>query len=273
MGVALAARLGLGASVTAEELRSLPAPDLLAAAQAPGAFRTRPVQDGVVFPESVEERFAAGRHVDVPVIVGSTQDEGTTLWAAFAPSTLEDLRSGVASRYGTHAEAVLAAYGAEDDAAAAAAFLALQRDDAFTCQMRTWARFVQRGGGSAWIYRFARVPPHPDRDRYGAYHAAEIPYVFDTLGSWSFAAEARDVEVADLMSDLWVSFARDGRPSAEGVSWPAIDASTEPYLEIGDEVRVGEGLAEAACDLLDRVRSEQLEAAAAGAASSSGGAR
>ncbi|MGN1022459.1 MAG: carboxylesterase family protein [Lachnospiraceae bacterium] len=51
----------------------------------------------------------------------------------------------------------------------------------------------------------------------GAYHGAEIPYVFGH----------RDDATGQVLSQAWISFARDGVPSAEGMpEW-------EPYTRAG----------------------------------------
>ena len=71
-------------SKTLDEVRSTVAPpDPLALFDLPEARYWGPVDDGVVLPEQLGDAFAAGRFHQVPVLAGSTRDEGT-VFAIFA---------------------------------------------------------------------------------------------------------------------------------------------------------------------------------------------
>jgi len=51
----------------------------------------------------------------------------------------------------------------------------------------------------------------------------------------------------------WISFARTGDPNGESlVEWPAYETATEYYMELGDEVRVGQHLLKKECDFFYR---------------------
>src|SRR5262249_50731186 len=145
-------------------------------------FRTQPNVDGWVLPDEIRNIFARGKQNDVPVIVGSNANEMTTLTnPATVPKTLEDHRKRVQAQYGEAAKEFDALYPAASDADVAAAYLGALRDITFTLPMRTWARMTSTGHSKAYLYSFGHVPPNARSANLGAYHAAEIAYVFNNL--------------------------------------------------------------------------------------------
>ncbi len=93
------------------------------------------------------------------------------------------------------------------------------------------------GGGKTWMYNFYRETP-VDGGRYFAPHAEEIPFVFDSLAKGATIAGPVTPEsqhLADQVSALWASFARDGAPSAKGIpAWTPYNSKTRPTLVIND---------------------------------------
>ncbi len=253
-GADLAADLGITDSATAlADLRALPAQTLLDAASKPGAFSTSPIVDGWVFPAEIREIFANGHQADVPVMIGSNADEMTSLSGRLRPTNLTMLKTILSQQLGDATDKVLAAYGASTDDHAQDAFLGILRDEVFTRQMRLWARAMETVDSEAYLYYFTRVPMHPERDNYGAYHAAEIAYAFDNLEALPYEHESTDFRLEQEMSDLWLQFARTGRPSAPGLpEWPPYSEG-QNYLELGDTIRLGTGLCKSECDVLDSV--------------------
>jgi carboxylesterase type B len=54
------------------------------------------------------------------------------------------------------------------------------------------------------------------------------------------------------MSSYWVNFASGGDPNGTGLmAWPAYDEADEPYLELGDNLRVKQHLLKPQLDFLD----------------------
>ncbi|MCZ6508884.1 MAG: carboxylesterase family protein [Acidobacteria bacterium] len=253
IGVRFAEALGLDDGATAADLRSRTAEEIYEALAGGARFASRGNVDGWVYTEQIYSIFANGRQNDVPTMVGSNSDEGTALWGRFAPETAAEHHSRTAARYGGFAAEILAAYPAASDEEARAVHLDLQADDVFAWQMRTWARMTEKVSSPAYLYYFSRVPPGPEAETYGAYHAAEIQYVFDNLAlgrphDWQPA----DWDLADLMSTYWVNFARNGDPNGESLpAWPVYTTATDEAMELGDEVRVVTGLKKARLDVLD----------------------
>src|SRR5690242_11056206 len=77
-------------------------------------------------------------------------------------------------------------------------------------------------------YRFDDAPP-PDLKwlQLGAFHSAEIEYVFGQLDSKAgIQWRADDRRLSELMQKYWANFARSGDPNSPGLpKWPVYSAS------------------------------------------------
>ena len=102
--------------------------------------------------------------------------------------------------------------------------------------MRIWARATEDVGSDAYLYWFTWPPPIEESERYGAFHAAEIGYVFGNLDLFLVGAVPTDDDraLSDLMATVWAQFARTGNPNGEGLpEWPAYSRDSEAYMELG----------------------------------------
>jgi para-nitrobenzyl esterase len=254
LGEILAEKLGCAdAAEPLAAMREKSADEVVAAAAKSAAHaRTRANVDGWMFPEEIFAIYAAGKQNRVPVIVGSNADEGTSLVGPSVPTKMDAWLTSAKRKYGELAERFLKTYPVASDSDVAAAYLHSFRDEWFSWEMRTWARMMSKAGQPAYLYFFTRVPPREDAARYGAYHAAEIVYVFHNLGKTPWALQPPDPRLADAMSAAWVRFATDGDPNGGQLTrWPVYDAAQESYLEFGDTIRAKNGLLEAECDFYD----------------------
>ena len=257
------ALLGDGAAPSLEAMRAATADAVQAVA--PDLVRSTANVDGWVFPDTVYDIFAAGRQADVPVIVGSNADEMTMLGGAAGAETVEQYRETIRNEYGEHADALLETFPAETDEEARQARMASGTDATFGWEMRTWARMMETVPSSAYLYFFSRVPPAADADRYGAYHTAEIPYVFDNFGVSPHPYANRDYtdtdrRLSDILASYWVNMAATGDPNGEGLpDWPAYDPEADAALHIGDTIIVERGIRKERLDFFDRYYAAQRE--------------
>jgi para-nitrobenzyl esterase len=209
---------------TLEQLRAIPPDDLLKAGRAGG-----PVIDGWFLPQDVGQAFGERKQNDVPLLVGSNQDEGTFF---LQPTTAQKFTDRARTRFGDQADAFLKFYPAGSDDEANASQLAAFRDElAFV--MRIWARAQTKTGHSkAYLYYFTHQPPPPAgataRGGFGsgATHGAEAQYVFQNLlppRAWTDL----DHHVSDMLSSYWVNFATNGDPNGKGLAkWPLLTMRT-----------------------------------------------
>lgn len=211
-------------------LRAMPATGLQAKAELLHAINAGhlAIVDGYFFDKAVRDIFAEGSQRKVPVLVGFNSDEGSGLSDYFVvapvPTSSGSYEAEVRARFGVLAKKWLQQYPANDPTAAV---FDAYRDSEFGWRMEEWAKATERAGQSAYLYYFTHTPPMGDELRelpngpgtrlLGAYHAAEIPYVFDTfdLNKIPEAADS-DAAIAALMSDYWVAFAKTGDPNGNG---------------------------------------------------------
>jgi len=172
-----------------------------------------PVADGVVLLGDQYELYEAGQFHDTPILVGSNSDEGALFVHQRAtPARLEE---EVRSRFGSAAEALLAAYPHATDDEATESLRDLLRDSVFAWPTWAWARLhARREEHETFVYYFDRRTPG---SKGGASHAAEIGYVFGNLGGWGGGRRDEDRQLSQLMSHYWVNFARTGDPNGEGL--------------------------------------------------------
>jgi para-nitrobenzyl esterase len=263
-GERLAAELGCDtATDVLAAMRAKPVEDVLAAAGKSAArARTHACVDGWVFPEEIANIYAAGRQAPVPVLVGSNADEGTSL-ASNVPASVDAFLAASKSKYAELADRFLKVYPVTSESDVRDAFLHSMRDEWFTWEMRTWARMTAKAGGKAYVYYFTRVPPRPDREKLGAYHAAEILYVFGNLHKSQWDLEDADRALSAAISDCWTRFAATGDPNGGALpAWAAYGEPAQPHLEFGDTIRPGQQLLKAECDFYDEYMQARRAASA-----------
>lgn len=257
----LAGRAGCGAvSDPVACLRARPASAILAAEAAKGleilaAGGSGPYVDGVLLPDTPEALLTAGRASGVPVLLGANRDEGTIFvgLADWLNLTAAQYWLIVSVAFGANAAGVLARYPAAAYDTPAAAMADLIGDASFVCTMRRTARTLSANRWAVYLYAFTRVPSFLDEPFYGAFHAAEIPFVFgtgDRLGG--FTAAERSLSAAVM--GYWTRFAASGTPElTEAVSWPRHDAASDRHLVLDLSITAASGLKSARCDYFDSI--------------------
>ncbi len=247
-GVQLASQLGAD---SLSDLRAMPARQLLDSA-ADAGFRTDGIVDGWVIPEQPYQMFSQGRQNKVPVLVGFNSEEGTTLGAANAlPDSAEAYEARIQSIYGDLADMILDVYPSDD---IRRSILDNYRDSAFGWNMVTWANLTRNVDEQAFLYFFTHRPPGPMAQQLGAYHAAEIAYVFNNVHTLRNQPSAMDYRLADIMSDYWVNFAHHGVPSAPGQpTWLPYTNAERNYLLFGTQVSAERDLLPDNWAVFDRV--------------------
>ena len=247
-GAQLAERIG---APDLAALRAMPARQLLDAA-ADNSFRTDGIVDGWVITEQPFTRFSEGRQHRVPVLVGFNAEEGTTLGAGSSlPGTPQAYEQRVNAVYGDLADMMLEIYPSSDIRQSS---LDSFRDVTFGWHMVTWANLTRHVQQPAYLYFFTHRPPGPMAQELGAYHAAEIAYVFNTVHTLRNQPSTLDYRLGDIMSDYWVSFARTGVPAAPGQpEWKPYTNAERNYLLIGSQVSAEVNLLPDNWSVIDRV--------------------
>ena len=118
----------------------------------------------------------------------------------------------------------------------------------FHCPSRRIADLTAKHGQGSYFYRFTRK--RAGADAYGAYHGAEIPYVFGTHDDW-LPTLAEDRALTEIMMKYWVAFARTGDPNQAGlIDWPRHLPRDHYVQELGDHIGSSKDFMAPLCDAL-----------------------
>jgi para-nitrobenzyl esterase len=238
LGAAVAAQLECSDAATALAcLRGVPVPELFAHAQPfqPYGFGNR------VLPEVPAQALRDGRFHRVPVISGSTRDEHRLFVGLFRvlagqPVTAEQYPRLLAEAFGEHAEQVQARYPLSAYRSPNLAWATVLTD-------RMWARstFAQHRllaqQVPVYAYEFAdrQAPmylPFPEDFPPGAFHAAEVPYLFPDQ---RFLADSTPAQrrLSEQMLRYWANFAHAADPNGPDLPpWPPFDdARPLPHVQ------------------------------------------
>lgn len=221
LGQRVAAELNAPDKDALEFLRQLPARDVMQA-----AAKWLPTHlgsdtglltnvDGWVLPEFPAEVFAAGRQMAIPLIIGSNAREITP------QVSLGELRRQIEAKYGDLAPQALAVYGlanggrGHDDSLLGGAGAQWMTDTVQRCAALLEAQWHAAAGHLVWQYQFERSIP--GRESAGAFHGAEVAFVFGTLHQAGNAFTASDRQASEQMQAYWTHFAKTGDPNVDGL--------------------------------------------------------
>ncbi len=192
------------------------------------------VVDGHARVESPGLAVAAGRAARVPLIAGINADELTALLPASArPATVADYEALVRQTFPTISTLVLQQYPASAYAAPWYAYTDLLDDLQFACPNAAFTRHFASAGNPTWRYVYTHVFAGPSAI-YGAFHGAEIGFVFGPLAS----ATAAEADLSRQMQRQWARFAASGNPNGGGdPNWPQRLPGDDVAIEFDDVAR------------------------------------
>jgi para-nitrobenzyl esterase len=215
----------VGAS-SIDELRAKSAADLLQASMKnPMGF---PVSiDGYFFPEDAAAIYAAGKQAHVPLLAGWNANEiGGQMIFGKEPASAELFKTRLHERYKDSADRLLELYPAADDEQASESSGALSSDNFIAFSTWKWLE-LQRTTGQSKVYRYEFDDAPPTTPSRGAYHSAEIEFVFEALPSKNLPWRPEDTKLSDLISTYWTNFAKTGDPNGPGLpAWPVYSADS-----------------------------------------------
>lgn len=244
MGQELAQRLGCDqADDVLAVLRAQPAEEIVkAAACSTGLFDDglffAPVFDGWVLPENPRLALREGRIQAVPVITGSTGNEGA-LYLTQEPSlTKQHYQKYFDSRFGAFSTQAMQVFPALTQEEVGPAIDKVITVGANAYPARLTAQAIEQKGINSYVYQFTRIPRTALAGKAGAHHGVELAYVFGNMKKEDGYEEV-DQRLSQYMMGYWVNFAKTGNPNGAGLpKWPQYKAAEDLTLEFGDQINV-----------------------------------
>jgi para-nitrobenzyl esterase len=199
-------------------------------ASAAGQLGWAPTVDGVDLPTDPFDPVAPAISADVPLIVGTDENEfviGVDNPDAYT-LTQEGLVKQVTEMYGARSGTILDAFRRTYPKAQPFDLFSLIAA-ASVRQAAVWQaeRKAALGAAPAYLYLFTWRTSILD-GRPGAFHACEIPFVFDNVDrSHNYTGGVPEADVLSAqISQAWINFARCGDPNhADLPHWPAFSAA------------------------------------------------
>ncbi|MEU4495586.1 carboxylesterase family protein [Streptomyces sp. NPDC023998] len=208
-------------------MRALPTTELIRGA--PGAASLWAANTGPgMLPIPPREAWAAGRVNAVPTLSGSTHDEYRYFTALYVdllgggPLTPQTYAALIRLQHPARADAVLDTYRASAYPSPNLAYSAVATDQRFACPARADSRLYS-GRTRVYAYEFSdpQAPPFipAPHTPQGAFHAAELAYLFPTDALPPLTAAQR--QLSATMAGYWARFAATGDPNGPGAPvWP-----------------------------------------------------
>jgi para-nitrobenzyl esterase len=229
MGERVASSVGLEAP-SAAELRSVPADTIMENLPEKSDEAFHHIRDGYVFPLNVGHAFQNGQINSVPLMIGFNADEATlffpddpepSVWLEGLPT--DDATAQVErldTAYAGQGELIQKLYSLDTNFVEGGT--QMMGDDIFGVNIRFAAESNEALGSATYAYFFSRIPPS-EKQTLGAYHAAEIPFVFKSAEA-ALGDSDEDKVLSDYMATYWTNFAKSGDPSlpaAVPTLWPS----------------------------------------------------
>lgn len=194
--------------------------------------------DGWVIPTDVSKMLEAGKITPVPLLLGINANEGSKFVQEIPIRTEADYRAYLKQYYSPVGEELYPLYPAKRAEEIRQAISQLITDAMFKYGAWAVAQAAIRQQAPVYIYQFTRVAPGRRASGLGAYHGAEIVYVFGEMGNRK-KFDCYDRQLSNTMMNAWVNFAASGNPNGTGVpKWPAYNTKQEYCLEFGDTIQV-----------------------------------
>ncbi len=214
-----------------------------------------PVSDNVTQLEYALEAYATGSVAKVPVLIGTTAQEGRIF--AYGQNDTATFLNATFPGQTALQNAILAAYPASEYPAVAPGFnsaydiiAAIITDFEFQCPCGRLANLSTKAGIPTWRYYFNATFPNTQLfPGFGVYHSSEIPEVFGTYPTAN--ATASEAQLSVYMQKVWADFAKN--PSA-GPGWaaiPKVNVLATPTVDL-----VQDGSLDKICALYDQVYTE-----------------
>ena len=232
------------------ELRTMPMEQLIQASRAAGYFG--PVKDGRTLVRDPFDPDAPPLSAHIPMILGNTHDETRGLIGGGDPATFDLTWETLPAKLSVVAQflgdkkpdevvhqyrTMYPSYSASDVFFAATTAFRSWRGQVIEAECRA---AQPEAAPHTWVYELDWRTPI-DGGKWGAPHTLDIPLALDNVavadGMTGSGPEA--VQLASLMSDTWIAFARSGNPNHKGLpEWRPYDLKKRPTMSFAAQSRL-----------------------------------
>jgi para-nitrobenzyl esterase len=225
-----------------------------------------PVIDGIELPDQPRSLFSEGAFERVPIILGTTRDEGWGFLSRSFPSgvDLAQYEGWVQTEFAAAAPVVEAAYPASAFPSPAEAMARVVGDAQFVCETRRLGRLIEQTRTPVFLYSYEHVIDAISAGHI--IHGVESNIIFGNnyvppqFPSYTLAAA--DLSLHSAMQGYWTRFAAAGDPNPDDdtedvVHWPVFTHPTGQGRGAGKalvfdaSITTRLRLREEACDVLE----------------------
>jgi len=223
------------------KLQTLPFTQLLAATTSmPPGVGFSPVIGNVILPHHPFDPVAPPESKDVPIIIGTTLDDAALGMSNYTLDE-EGLKKQLQQQLAGNAERVYRMY--RDTYPNISPYLVQARiatDRRFRRSAFKQAELKAAAGGApAYLYLWEWVAPGFD-GKFGAVHGVDVgPALHDFRGPINGSGSAAGKRITDQFAAAWTSFAKNGKPDAQGnPAWPTYSAASRATMVFDSYTRV-----------------------------------
>ena len=253
IGAYVANQLG---HMSIEGLRGMDAEELTERAIASGYLASGTI-DGHVLERQLVETFERGEQAPVPVLAGFNDGEIRSLrmLAPPVPERPSTYAPQIRDRYRDLADEFLALYPGDD---LQDTLFDIVRDAMYGWTAEKLARSQEALGQPGFLYLFDHGYPAAEALDLHAFHAAELPYVFNaadrTPPYWPPLPDTEEeATFVNAVHGYWVSFIKTGAPHAPGQPDWSRYGETQAYLHFAETPQAAEDLMPGMFELVDEV--------------------
>ena len=84
----------------------------------------------------------------------------------------------------------------------------------------------------------------------GAYHGAELPYIFNTHDNW-LPTSQDDMKLTNLIQSFWLNFIKKGNPNSENTKWTSFKSENFNVLSLNKETLMKKSNSARVCKALN----------------------
>jgi para-nitrobenzyl esterase len=205
-----------------------------------------PIVDEYVITGDQYKLYEEGKYNGVPVMIGSTSDEGSLLVMAAKPGEYVD---ATRKRFDHLADKVLSYYPSGTDDITRRSMADLSRDLTFGWPTYAWATLQNKTSKfPVYVYYFDQIQPPSLLTSFlksnKAFHGSDCFYAFGSLKLYEQIIKTKytheDLQLSDTIMNYWTNFAKCGNPNGKELPvWPIYQEGRPTVMYLKSESETG----------------------------------